>query len=75
MGTEDVPQCPLALPVRCAIQPYCSTGEMVFLTTPYVVVILNIFPQVYGLVGINKMLTSDRNLSILRRLSRYSSWL
>ena len=32
------------------------------------VVILNIFPQVYGLVGINKMLTSDRNLKHLEKV-------
>ena len=71
MGTEDVPQCPCVLPSWSTAVSVIQVRFYQHL--PSVVAILNIFPQVYGLVGINKMLTPKTNLNILRTFSRCSS--
>ena len=76
-STESVPQCPLVLTssyVGGWFHRGMSTLPTLDVTLPSIISILIIFPQVSRLVGLKKMLTLDRNLSILRRFSRCSSW-
>jgi hypothetical protein len=71
MGTE---MCPSARMFCLSRYTAVSVIQVRFYQhPPSIVAILSIFPQVYGLVEINKMLTPKTNLSILRTFSRCSS--